>query len=335
MKKLSLLAAFFCLFSAIAISAQNKTATNFAGIWQLDRAKSKLPERMRIESGALTVTQTDKTLTVATDFKRAPRPPQSDETGGMRPDGNRGALRGESGGNRGMAGGGNGTITYNLDGKEQTLEVETYNAMPPNGEQPKTGSMTLQAKFESGNKLKLISSRSFETPNGSMSVKTTETWELIDGGSALKVTRETETPRGSQSSEMYFTKKTTISVEGETMSNNAPASGAVPTYQAPATDGASASTVRMINGGVINGKAIKMPQPAYPPAAKAVKASGTVSVEVILDEQGKVVSATAVSGHPLLRAAAEEAARAAEFSPTRLSGEPVKVKGVVVYNFIL
>jgi protein TonB len=77
-----------------------------------------------------------------------------------------------------------------------------------------------------------------------------------------------------------------------------------------------------------------LPKPAYPPAAMAVNAEGSVSVQVIVDEGGHVIAAAAVSGHPLLRAAAEAAAREATFSPTRLSGEPVKVSGVITYNFV-
>ena len=89
----------------------------------------------------------------------------------------------------------------------------------------------------------------------------------------------------------------------------------------------------IISGGVLNGKAISLPQPPYPPVAKAARASGTVTVQVTIDEEGKVISATAVSGHPLLRAAAQAAARQARFTPTKLSGQPVKVTGVVIYNF--
>ncbi|MEP6925337.1 MAG: TonB family protein [Pyrinomonadaceae bacterium] len=89
-----------------------------------------------------------------------------------------------------------------------------------------------------------------------------------------------------------------------------------------------------ISGGVINGKATRLVQPPYPPAAKAVHASGTVNVQVLIDENGNVVSASATSGNPLLRAAAVQAARASKFSPTQLSGQPVKVSGVIVYNFV-
>ena len=89
-----------------------------------------------------------------------------------------------------------------------------------------------------------------------------------------------------------------------------------------------------ISGGVLNGKAISLPKPGYPPIARAAHASGTVVVQVLIDENGNVVSAHAVSGHPLLQAAAVGAAKSARFSPTKLSGQPVKVTGVIQYNFV-
>ncbi|MEO8574749.1 MAG: TonB family protein [Pyrinomonadaceae bacterium] len=91
---------------------------------------------------------------------------------------------------------------------------------------------------------------------------------------------------------------------------------------------------KQISGGVLNGKATSLPKPPYPPAARAVRAAGAVTVQVLIDESGNVVSASAVSGHPLLRAAAVAAARGARFSPTQLSGQPVKVSGVITYNFV-
>lgn len=91
---------------------------------------------------------------------------------------------------------------------------------------------------------------------------------------------------------------------------------------------------KTVSGGVLNGKALSLPKPAYPPAAMAVHAGGAVSVQVLIDENGNVIFASAVSGHPLLRAAAESAARGARFSPVLLSGQPVKVSGVITYNFI-
>jgi TonB family protein len=88
-----------------------------------------------------------------------------------------------------------------------------------------------------------------------------------------------------------------------------------------------------ISGGVLNGKATSLPQPAYPEIARAAHASGEVTVQVTVNETGNVVAARAVSGHQLLLAAAVTAARQATFTPTRLSGEPVKVTGVLIYNF--
>ncbi len=89
-----------------------------------------------------------------------------------------------------------------------------------------------------------------------------------------------------------------------------------------------------IEGGVLNGKAISLPKPVYPPAARAAHATGTVVVQITIDEEGNVIFARSVSGHPLLQEAAVQAATQAKFSPTRLSGQPVKVKGVLVYNFV-
>ena len=89
-----------------------------------------------------------------------------------------------------------------------------------------------------------------------------------------------------------------------------------------------------ISGGVLNGKAINLPKPSYPPIARSAHASGTVVVQVVIDENGRVISAHAVSGHPLLQAVSVGAARQARFSPTKLSGQPVKVTGVITYNFV-
>ena len=85
---------------------------------------------------------------------------------------------------------------------------------------------------------------------------------------------------------------------------------------------------------VLNGKAISLPKPPYPAIARAAHAGGTVTVQVVIDENGNVISAHAVSGHPLLQAVAVAAARSARFSPTKLSGQPVKVSGVITYNFV-
>jgi TonB family protein len=92
---------------------------------------------------------------------------------------------------------------------------------------------------------------------------------------------------------------------------------------------------RIVNGGVLNGKAIKKPQPRYPPEAKAARAQGVIVIQIVVDENGDVASAVGVSGHSLLIPAGIEAARKAKFEPTTLCGKPIKVTGVITYNFVL
>lgn len=81
-----------------------------------------------------------------------------------------------------------------------------------------------------------------------------------------------------------------------------------------------ANTQSSIKAGVLNGKALALPKPDYPAIARAAHASGVVVVQVLIDENGNVVEAHAVSGHPLLQAVCVAAARAARFSPTLLAG---------------
>lgn len=85
--------------------------------------------------------------------------------------------------------------------------------------------------------------------------------------------------------------------------------------------------------GVVNSIAISLPLPAIPAAAKTANAAGTVSVKVLVDENGNVISASAVSGNILLRSSSEAAARNARFTPTKLSGQPIKISGVIHYHF--
>lgn len=115
----------------------------------------------------------------------------------------------------------------------------------------------------------------------------------------------------------------------------APLPPPLPMIDEPPPPPAPSRPLAPISGGLINNKAISKPAPLYPPIAKAARASGTVSVAVLVDESGRVISARAVSGHPLLQHAAVEAARAARFSPTLLKGLPVEVSGTLTYNFVL
>ncbi|HMF86345.1 MAG TPA: TonB family protein [Nitrospiraceae bacterium] len=92
---------------------------------------------------------------------------------------------------------------------------------------------------------------------------------------------------------------------------------------------------RVVSKGVITGLALALPKPMYPPIARQARANGPVNVQVLIDETGKVISAKAVAGHPLLMAAAQQAAYGARFSPTKLGDQAVKVSGVITYNFVL
>jgi protein TonB len=90
---------------------------------------------------------------------------------------------------------------------------------------------------------------------------------------------------------------------------------------------------RPFNGGVLNSRAISLPVPTYPTIAKQVGAQGPVTVQVLVDERGNVVSAKAISGNPLLRSAAEAAARQSRISPARVGEQNVKTMGLLLYNF--
>jgi len=92
---------------------------------------------------------------------------------------------------------------------------------------------------------------------------------------------------------------------------------------------------RVVTKGVITGLALVLPKPVYPAIARQLRVQGTVGVQVLIDETGRVVSAKAVSGNPSLMSAAQQAALGARFSPTMLGEQAVKVSGVITYNFVL
>jgi hypothetical protein len=134
-------------------------------------------------------------------------------------------------------------------------------------------------------------------------------------------------------------RKPRVEIEGAANTSGAPATTTVNpqpdnvdagTAQPGSQPNADSSKRAPISGGMLNGKAIYLPMPEMPPGEKA----GVVMVQVLVDEQGSVISARAVSGPPNLLAAAVNAARLARFLPTVLSGEPVKVNGTLAYNFV-
>jgi TonB family protein len=139
--------------------------------------------------------------------------------------------------------------------------------------------------------------------------------------------------------EQPFDSSFTAQEKGKTEPSPDPESTPIEMISPPPLPGSSnnqspaKSSQRTISGGVLNSRATSLPKPAYPPGARAVKASGTVIVQVTIDEDGNVISATAITGHPLLRAAAVSAARQAKFLPAIVGGQHVKVNGTITYEF--
>jgi TonB family protein len=146
------------------------------------------------------------------------------------------------------------------------------------------------------------------------------TWKIDNiGGSKLESIADLASP------ELKDPPVKKAPAEGEPSPVDSPSQTAAP--PTPTTPGSP------IDGGVLNQKALTLPQPAYPAIGRSVHAGGKVVVQVIVDENGNVTDAVPIVGHPLLRAAAANAARAAKFPPAKDAGQPAKVKGVIHYNF--
>ena len=93
--------------------------------------------------------------------------------------------------------------------------------------------------------------------------------------------------------------------------------------------------MRKVSEGVVRGNAIVKAAAVYPASAKKMQAAGSVQVQVTISEEGRVIEATTVNGHPLLRSAAVDAARKWVFKPTMLNGIPVKVQSTLTFVFTL
>jgi periplasmic protein TonB len=79
----------------------------------------------------------------------------------------------------------------------------------------------------------------------------------------------------------------------------------------------------------------KQAAPVYPAAARSMRASGVVKVEVTLDEQGNVAEVNTASGPILLQGSAKDAIRKWKFRPVMVEGQAVKATGFVSFNFSL
>jgi TonB family protein len=139
-------------------------------------------------------------------------------------------------------------------------------------------------------------------------------------------------PPASDTSGMQVTNSAELRTESMNPSTSSPVVGM---ESEPPPSPAPKPILKPVSGGVLNGMALSLPAPGYPETAKRMRVAGTVVVEVVIDENGKVISAEATSGPITLRDAAVLAAQRARFSPTKLSGQPVKVSGVINYKFAL
>lgn len=175
-KKLVPAAGLIVLFAAISVVSQEKAA-DYSGNWKLDLASSEMGERSRVESMDMVVTQTTDELTVERKAKLA----EGGTGGGM--------------GRGGMGGPGLGKMTYSLSGKE------TRYAGGMGGE------AVLKAAAGKNGTMTLTQTRELDTPMGSVTVRTTETWTLSGDGKILTVSSSTETPRGARNQKMVFTRQ--------------------------------------------------------------------------------------------------------------------------------
>jgi hypothetical protein len=167
MKKTILALAVVGVF-ALAMGLASAAPANFAGTWGLDKAKSEgLPQQMA---------NADQTMVVTQDAKQFSYTTTVTVDGQARP-----AT----------------TSTYNLDGSETTAEIQ--------GRMP--GKATRKAKWVSDSLLELNEVRNVNVQGNDIQIKTTEHWELADGGKTLKVHRTSETPQGSRETKLTFAKK--------------------------------------------------------------------------------------------------------------------------------
>lgn len=196
----------------------------------------------------------------------------------------------------------------------------------------------IQQNVDVREKLMLDVSQSFKEPDTTSNVKNTD--------KTTKSLNDTILGKGNSDAKVYRKEGETVSInkEGvesdpnktliEEKDDDGPKITKPTATPTPKPEPTAKPIPRTVSGGVVNGKATRLVTPQYPSQARAVRASGQVSVAVTIDESGNVISASAVSGHTLLRGAAESAARASKFAPTLLSGQPVKVTGSIIYNFV-
>jgi protein TonB len=102
----------------------------------------------------------------------------------------------------------------------------------------------------------------------------------------------------------------------------------------PAATPAQEKVVRLTSM-LTQGRVLRRVQPPYPVIAKQAGIQGSVQVQINISEDGAVTNVTVLSGHPLLRDAALQAAKQWQFIPTELNGQRVRAIGLITFNFTL
>ena len=201
---------------------------------------------------------------------------------------------------------------YSIGDGFTMVEQET-----PNGKIP----VTYEGVTEK-NDLKLTQSRTSNSKVEKIILKVEDLWSLSDNKKTLTIKRKIKSNLEKTDLILIYQKtdKQPLNLVAR------PISEPVSTVSPP-------SRPKMISAGIINGKMTVSVKPSYPEEARLQKVQGTVKVKVVVDEEGKVISAEATEGEQILRKSAEEAAKASQFASIRLSGQPVKYIGIVIYQF--
>lgn len=187
-----------------------------------------------------------------------------------------------------------------------------------------------QPKVETPNPSPLAANPSSNGTDGPKS-STVESKPPVDNSSAAHKT-SSSIPTATVTSDKLKTEGSTQVLNARPSTSGAPV---IKLESEPPPSRPARSILKPVSGGVLNGTAISLPSPLYPDSAKRLGTSGIVSIEVVVDETGKVISAHATNGPNSLRDVAVQAALRARFSPTKLSGQPVKVTGSINYRFTL
>lgn len=89
----------------------------------------------------------------------------------------------------------------------------------------------------------------------------------------------------------------------------------------------------LVRDGLISGLVTIGETPVYPQEARNSGIEGPVVMKVTIDDKGKLSALNVLSGHPLFTGQAELAARRSTYAAALMNGMPVKVTGILIYNF--